>query len=59
MYIEHLGGDKNHVTAVGGSAGGISISNQLLAADPPTFHHISGVDDLVNKRAARMGKIVR
>lgn len=28
-YIGYLGGDANHVTAVGESAGGISISNQV------------------------------
>lgn len=33
-----LGGDIGNVTAVGESAGGISISNQLLARSPPTFH---------------------
>lgn len=37
-YIGFLGGDSNNVTAVGESAGGISISNQLLAAKPPIFH---------------------
>lgn len=37
-YAGHLGGDVNNVTAVGESAGGISISNQLLARTPPTFH---------------------
>ena len=37
-YIQYLGGDAQNITAVGESAGGISISNQLLAAKPPTFH---------------------
>ncbi|KAJ5757973.1 uncharacterized protein N7511_006667 [Penicillium nucicola] len=37
-YIGFLGGDKQNVTAVGESAGGISISNQLVAATPPVFH---------------------
>ncbi|KAJ5108058.1 hypothetical protein N7456_004733 [Penicillium angulare] len=37
-YIQSLGGDPKKVTAVGESAGGISISNQLLAANPPVFH---------------------
>ncbi|KAJ5308922.1 hypothetical protein PENANT_c013G09538 [Penicillium antarcticum] len=37
-YIGSLGGDIQNVTAVGESAGGISISNQLLAATPPIFH---------------------
>lgn len=37
-YAGHLGGDVENVTAVGESAGGISISNQLLAKTPPTFH---------------------
>ncbi|KAJ6082517.1 hypothetical protein N7499_007391 [Penicillium canescens] len=37
-YIGLLGGDIHNVTAVGESAGGISISNQLLAARPPVFH---------------------
>jgi carboxylesterase type B len=37
-YISQLGGDKDNVSAVGESAGGISISNQLLAAHPPVFH---------------------
>ncbi|RJE19981.1 Carboxylesterase family [Aspergillus sclerotialis] len=37
-FIEFLGGDAENVTAVGESAGGISISNQLVAADPPIFH---------------------
>jgi carboxylesterase type B len=37
-YIGFLGGDIDNVTAVGESAGGISISNQLLAARPPVFH---------------------
>ncbi|KAJ5465052.1 uncharacterized protein N7458_000738 [Penicillium daleae] len=37
-YIGHLGGDAEKVTAVGESAGGISISNQLQAAQPAVFH---------------------
>ncbi|KAJ5708346.1 hypothetical protein N7488_008147 [Penicillium malachiteum] len=37
-YMSSLGGDPQKVTAVGESAGGISISNQLLAANPPVFH---------------------
>jgi carboxylesterase type B len=37
-YIEYLGGDAQKVTAVGESAGGISISNQLQAAQPAIFH---------------------
>ncbi|CAI7573796.1 unnamed protein product [Penicillium discolor] len=37
-YIGHLGGDAGMVTAVGESAGGISISNQLQAAQPAVFH---------------------
>ncbi|RHZ65808.1 uncharacterized protein CDV56_102899 [Aspergillus thermomutatus] len=37
-YIESLGGDPDRVTAVGESAGGISISNQLVAAHPPRCH---------------------
>lgn len=34
-YIAAVGGDPDRVTAVGESAGGISIGNQLLAAHPP------------------------
>ncbi|KAF9886874.1 hypothetical protein FE257_010997 [Aspergillus nanangensis] len=37
-YIPSLGGDSDQVAAVGESAGGISISNQMAAADPPRFH---------------------
>ncbi|GAB1210246.1 hypothetical protein APSETT445_009037 [Aspergillus pseudonomiae] len=37
-YIGSLGGNSDRVTAVGESAGGISISNQMLAARPPVFH---------------------
>lgn len=37
-YISFLGGDPQNVTAVGESAGGISISSQLQAAHPPIFH---------------------
>lgn len=37
-YISLLGGDASRVTAVGESAGGISISNHLSAANPPRFH---------------------
>lgn len=36
-YIATLGGDPDNVTAVGESAGGISISNQLAATHPPRF----------------------
>lgn len=36
-YIDALGGNPENVTAVGESAGGISISNQLAAASPPCF----------------------
>ena len=37
-YVSSLGGDKGNVTAVGESAGGISISHQLAAREPPKFH---------------------
>lgn len=41
-WVQHfgqaLGGDIQNITAVGESAGGISISNQLLARQPPIFH---------------------
>lgn len=37
-HIGALGGDADNVTAVGESAGGISISNQLVSASPPVFH---------------------
>jgi carboxylesterase type B len=37
-YITELGGDPGRVTAVGESAGGISISHQMCAAHPPVFH---------------------
>ncbi|KAJ4359846.1 uncharacterized protein N0V89_000402 [Didymosphaeria variabile] len=37
-YISFFGGDPDNVTAVGESAGGISVSHQLLSARPPVFH---------------------
>jgi carboxylesterase type B len=37
-YIHHLGGDASRITAIGESAGGISISHQMCAANPPVFH---------------------
>lgn len=37
-YISPLGGDPQNVTAVGESAGGISISHQLVASHRPKFH---------------------
>ncbi|RAL07399.1 alpha/beta-hydrolase, partial [Aspergillus homomorphus CBS 101889] len=37
-YIAPLGGDPDEVTAVGESAGGISINNHLVAAQPARFH---------------------
>lgn len=37
-YIPFIGGDSENITAVGESAGAISISNQLLAENPPIFH---------------------
>lgn len=41
-WVQHfgtaLGGDIENVTACGESAGGVSVSNQLLAKKPPIFH---------------------
>ncbi|KAF4256246.1 hypothetical protein CNMCM8812_008764 [Aspergillus fumigatus] len=45
-YIDALGGDSNNVTAVGESAGGISISNQLAAASPPHFRRAACMSGL-------------
>ncbi|KAJ5949112.1 hypothetical protein N7454_000696 [Penicillium verhagenii] len=45
-YIKFLGGNPLNVTAVGESAGGISISNQLLAANPPVFHRAACMSGL-------------
>lgn len=38
QYLSQLGGDVDNVTAVGESAGGISISNQLIARNPARLH---------------------
>ena len=45
-FISYLGGDSGNVTAVGESAGGISISNQLLASTPPVFHRAACMSGL-------------
>lgn len=45
-YIPFLGGDAHNVTAVGESAGSISISNQLLAANPPIFNRAACMSGL-------------
>lgn len=37
-HITYLGGDKENVTIYGESAGGMSVSHQLAARNPATFH---------------------
>lgn len=45
-YIRFLGGDPHNITAVGESAGGISISSQLQAAHPPIFQQAACMSGL-------------
>ncbi|KAJ5677859.1 alpha/beta-hydrolase [Penicillium maclennaniae] len=60
-YIAQFGGDPDNVTAVGQSAGGISIGHHMVANDPMKFHRavcMSGLGSTLRPRTLQEHEIL-